>query len=108
MKQFKESLGPAMHYSPLKHDIEWYFDRVWHGFVDDPLVKIAVDTIGTSKIMWGSDFPHARCTYPNSQQVVERTLADFGPEAKADMSFFNAARLYDIGGLPEERLIAAE
>jgi predicted TIM-barrel fold metal-dependent hydrolase len=108
MNQFKEQLGPAMGFAPLKHDIDWYFDRVWHGFVDDPLVKIAVDVLGSSKIMWGSDFPHARCTYPNSQKIVENVLSDFGAEAKADMSFYNAARLYNIDGLPAQRLIAAE
>ena len=108
MHQFKNDLGPSMHYSPLQHDIEWYLDRIWHGYVDDPNVKMAVEVIGSKKIMWGSDFPHARCTYPTSQQVVEDTLATFGPEAKADMSFFNAARLYNIDQLPQERLIAAE
>ena len=108
MRQFKNDLGPSMHYTPLKHDIEWYFDRIWHGYVDDPYVKMAVEVVGSEKIMWGSDFPHARCTYPTSQKVVEDTLSGLSAQAKADMSFYNAARLYNIDGLPEERLIAAE
>ncbi len=69
---------------------------------------MATEVIGDKKIMWGSDFPHARCTYPNSQQVVEDTLGGLGAEAKANMSFFNAAALYGIDGLPEQRAIAAE
>ena len=108
MHQFKKDLGPSMHYEPLQHDIEWYFDRIWHGYVDDPYVRMATEVIGDKKIMWGSDFPHARCTYPNSQQVVEDTLGSLGAESKANMSFYNAAELYGIDGLPEERAIAAE
>ena len=108
MHQFKNDLGPSMHYEPLQHEIDWYFDRIWHGFVDDPHVRMATEVVGDKKIMWGSDFPHARCTYPNSQQVVEDTLGGLGAQAKANMSFYNAAELYGIDGLPERRAIAAE
>ena len=48
-------------------------------------VRMATEVVGDKKIMWGSDFPHARCTYPNSQQVVEDTPPLLG--AALGMSF---------------------
>ena len=58
-------------------------------------------------MMWGSDFPHARCTYPNSQKVVSDTLAKLGDDKMADLSYFNCASLYGID-LPPSRAMAAE
>ena len=107
MNQFKDTLGPALHHMPLKHDIDWYMDRVWHGFINDPMVKSAVDAVGASKIMWGSDFPHNGCTYPDSQEKVDTMLSTVSADEKADMSYYNAARLYNIDGLPAQRSIPA-
>jgi len=106
-KQIQGALGPAMHIPAIKHPVEEYMKRVYHGFVDDIYVEKAIDVVDPKTLFWGSDFPHARCTYPNSLRVVHDTLANLGEQTMDDLSYYNIARLYNID-LPASRLIAAE
>jgi len=57
--------------------------------------------------MWGSDFPHPRCTFPNSEKIVDETFGGLPMDVQEDLSFYNAARFYDIA-IPEAgRIITA-
>jgi predicted TIM-barrel fold metal-dependent hydrolase len=106
-KQIQDVFNPAMGRPAIKHRVEDYMSRVYHGFVDDTYVEKAIDVVDPKTLFWGSDFPHARCTYPNSLKVVEDTLAKLGEQNMANMSYYNTARLYDIP-LPASRAIAAK
>ena len=106
-KQMIEAFGPALSLPKIKGSIEDYMGRVYHGFIDDTWVDHAVAAVDHRTLMWGSDFPHARCTYPTSQKIVHDTLAKLGEEKMADLSYFNCANLYDID-LPPTRTMAAE
>jgi predicted TIM-barrel fold metal-dependent hydrolase len=44
--------------------------------------------------MWGSDYPHAESTWPKSQQILERILADVPETEKVKIAGQNVARLY--------------
>jgi predicted TIM-barrel fold metal-dependent hydrolase len=107
IRQTQDVFGPAMQMAPIKQPVDEYMKRVYHSFVDDTYVEKAVDVVDPSTMLWGSDFPHARCTYPNSLQVVEDTLGKLGDKLKDDLSFYNAAKLFDIEA-PESRAIVAE
>ena len=106
-RQMIDAFGPALHLPPVKGTIEEYMGRVYHGFIDDSWVEHAVAAVDHRTMMWGSDFPHARCTYPNSQRIVHDTLAKLGEGKMADLSYFNCANLYGIE-LPPTRALAAE
>ena len=47
-------------------------------------------------IMWGSDFPHARCTYPNTGDVIEKVFGHLDQETRDDITFRNCARFYNM------------
>jgi len=95
-EQRRDVLGPALGIDLPKKPIREYLPRIFHGLVDDPFFDRFTDLVDPKTVLWGSDFPHARCTYPNSQQVVSRVLAKLTPEARDDIAFWNATRLYGI------------
>ncbi|MSP51445.1 MAG: hypothetical protein EXQ91_03505 [Alphaproteobacteria bacterium] len=107
MYQIEGPFADALKFKLPKHKVDDYMKRVWHGFVDDKFVNVAVQAVGAKNLMWGSDFPHARCTYPNSQKVVQKTLGHLGAKAMADLSYYNCARLYNID-LPKNRVVPAK
>ena len=47
-------------------------------------------------LSWGSDFPHVRCTFPNSRSIVEDRVAGMSQETVDRIAFKTAAELYSI------------
>jgi predicted TIM-barrel fold metal-dependent hydrolase len=71
-------------------------ENIFVGIINDPLAgKLRYD-IGIDRMMWGSDFPHPPCPYPNTTQNVEKVLADMTPEERHMVAAGNAMKLYDI------------
>jgi predicted TIM-barrel fold metal-dependent hydrolase len=58
--------------------------------------------------MWGSDFPHPRCTYPNSHRVIEANYARLGEDTMRKIALGNAARFYQIELPASLERVAAE
>ena len=52
--------------------------------------------IGVDNIMWESDFPHPTCTWPNSQQYIERGLKGVPKDERHKMLVGNALKLYHL------------
>ena len=50
--------------------------------------------IGTDKIMWGSDYPHAEGTWPHTKEKLEQTFAGIPQDEIALMVGGNAAKVY--------------
>lgn len=100
-KQVQEDFGPALKIPEIKKPVEEYMGQIYHGLIDDPYLAKVLDVIDPKTIMWGSDFPHARCTYPNTLKVVDRVLGHLGEEIRDDIALYNAARFYNFD-LPSE------
>jgi hypothetical protein len=47
--------------------------------------------------MWSSDYPHAACTTPYSQQIVERMCKGIDPAVKRKLTRENVNNLYGLG-----------
>ena len=65
-------------------------------FEDDPLGIMTKDFIGTSTMMWGSDYPHGDSVFPHSQHVLSEILSDCTPEERYEMTVKNVVELYDL------------
>ena len=52
--------------------------------------------IGIDNIMWESDFPHPTCTYPNSQDYIQRAMKDWSPEERQKVLVDNALKVFRI------------
>jgi predicted TIM-barrel fold metal-dependent hydrolase len=94
--QRQKQLGPAIGMKMPKRDIKDYMRNVYHGTVDDPYVDRALGVVDMKTVLWGSDFPHARCTYPNSHRAVKRAFGKLPAKVLRDITFGNAQRLYAI------------
>ena len=54
------------------------------------------DYIGVDNILWESDFPHIKSTYPRSWDAVEHSLAGVSSADREKVLYRNAARLYRL------------
>ena len=106
-EQVQDIFIPMIGGSPPKHRVRDYMKRVGQGIIDDPFVASARDHLDWNTVMWGSDFPHPRCTYPDSLKVIDEKLGFLGPEVVEKVTITNAARFYGID-VPQEMLQAAE
>ncbi|MBV9018603.1 MAG: amidohydrolase family protein, partial [Alphaproteobacteria bacterium] len=60
-----------------------YFRR--QGFVtyqQDKYLEPIVPLIGEDNIIWGADYPHPDCIWPNSKETLSRNLAGFSPSVQ--------------------------
>ncbi|MGH7823727.1 MAG: amidohydrolase family protein [Candidatus Binatia bacterium] len=75
-----------------------YFKRnLWFTFMDDRAAALTTPIYGEDNFMWSSDYPHAACTTPYSQQIVERMCRGLDPAVKRNLGRENVNRLYDLG-----------
>ena len=107
-RQLEGALGQSMDMVPPKRSVdEVMYNNVWHGVVDDEYFDRAYDVAGPTRIMWGSDFPHPRNTFPNTHAVLDRVFANVPEQVKIDVAGMNCARLFDLE-VPTEAAVAAE
>lgn len=75
-----------------------YFRRnVYLTFIDEPeVIRHAHDRLGVENIMWSSDYPHPVSSWPHSQEVAAKSLADATEEERSLVLSGNAARVWNI------------
>ena len=74
-----------------------YFRR--QGFVtyqQDNYLEPIVPLIGEDNIIWGADYPHPDCLWPNSRTILEKNLAGFSDRVRRKITSENVARLYNL------------
>lgn len=77
----------------------FYMKRQIHGtFQLDPVAIDNVERTGVSPLLWGSDFPHAEGTYPDSRKTVNTMLAGLDLDLARDITSGTAARLFRFDG----------
>jgi predicted TIM-barrel fold metal-dependent hydrolase len=63
-------------------------------FMEDDLGVQIRDRIGVDNMLWGSDFPHAESTWPQSKQFLDRIFAGVPEEDRRKITADNAAKLF--------------
>jgi predicted TIM-barrel fold metal-dependent hydrolase len=81
---------------PQRTVSQYLRENVYYGMIDDPLAFRWLDEIGADRIMWGSDFPHPPCTYPNTQKVLDDVLGKLPADARHRIQAQNVVDLYRI------------
>lgn len=71
-------------------------ENIFVGMINDPLVHKLRHEIGVDRIMWGSDFPHPPCPYPNTTQNVSKLFDGVPADERRKMIAGNAIGLYGI------------
>jgi len=87
---------PGFDYLRKKPASRYVDENVCAGIINDPLTWKLRSDINIDSIMWGSDFPHPPCPYPNTTQNVDRVLGDMSPEDRFKVVAGNVMKLYNI------------
>jgi uncharacterized protein len=75
-----------------------YFKRnLWFTFMDDRSAVLTTPVYGEDNFMWSSDYPHAACTWPYSQQIVERLCKGIDPAVVRKVFRENVNAAYGLG-----------
>lgn len=79
----------------LEEPPSYYIKRQVHGtFQYDPVAISTVGVTGPTTLLWGSDYPHAEGTYPDSRAVVAELAMDLPPEYAPAVFGGTAAALF--------------
>ena len=83
---------------PLKKPANQYLDdNVYVGFINDPLAAKLRSEIGVDRMLWGSDFPHPPCPFPNIRERLDsEILVDVPDDERRKLVADNVAKLYGI------------
>jgi len=74
-----------------------YFRR--QGYVtyqQDQYLEPIIPLIGEDNIIWGADYPHPDCIWPNSLQTLDKNLAAISPSVRRKITSENVIRLYHL------------
>jgi predicted TIM-barrel fold metal-dependent hydrolase len=108
-KQMRGPMGISMHIPAVKKTMEQYVaENLWISFIEDLYFDKSWDVIGEDKIMWGSDYPHPRNTFPNSQAIIKKRTANAPPHVAAKAAGLNCAKLFHLDVPADVQAIAAE
>jgi predicted TIM-barrel fold metal-dependent hydrolase len=73
---------------------EYWLRNMFVEFMEDDLGVELRQHIGVDTMLWGSDFPHAESTWPQSKQFLDRIFAGVPEEDRRKITSENAAKLF--------------
>jgi predicted TIM-barrel fold metal-dependent hydrolase len=87
---FSSPLGLSMKPS------EFWARQGFSTFQDEALSEEVIDIVGVDNIIWGSDYPHPDCIWPDSREIIEQNLNHLGEHTLSKLLGGNAERIYRI------------
>jgi predicted TIM-barrel fold metal-dependent hydrolase len=96
--QFERDFAPLWNLPKLaKPAARSVLEQVYYGVVDDPMISTVLQWFdGDVKMVWGSDFPHPRNTFPNTHEVLATMLAELPHEQRLAIVGRNVAELFKL------------
>ncbi len=73
---------------------EYWRRNMFVEFMEDDLGIELRQHIGVENMLWGSDFPHAESTWPQSKQFLDRIFAGVPEEDRRKITSDNAAKMF--------------
>lgn len=75
---------------------EYLRERVYWGFLNNPVGVRLRHEIGVDHVMWASDFPHSDSDWPRSREVISSLFADVPPPEVSAMVCGNAIEFFHL------------
>jgi predicted TIM-barrel fold metal-dependent hydrolase len=95
--RFQTAWGHRMKMPPLQMKASEYMShRIWHGFIDDPLLTHALEFVSVDQLLWGSDFPHIRSLGLDTHERLPELLGGLSAEDQEKVLNTNAAQLWGL------------
>jgi predicted TIM-barrel fold metal-dependent hydrolase len=74
-----------------------YFRRQGYTtYQQDKYLEPIIPIVGEDNIMWGADYPHPDCVWPDSRATLEKNLGALPEAVRRKITLENAARLYNL------------
>jgi predicted TIM-barrel fold metal-dependent hydrolase len=70
--------------------------NVWVQFCEDPSAAAVAQSVGSDRVLWGSDYPHSEGLFPKSREVFADRTSPLDDVARERIGTHNAAALYGI------------
>jgi predicted TIM-barrel fold metal-dependent hydrolase len=94
--QFDEML-PKMSKVLQRRPWEYFRDQFWCTYWFEKVAPMQLlETIGTDKVLFETDYPHPTSLYPGVQKHIVHTLGGYDYEVKKKVLQTNAAKLYNL------------
>jgi predicted TIM-barrel fold metal-dependent hydrolase len=74
-----------------------YFKR--QGYVtyqQDQYMEPIIPLIGEDNIIWGADYPHPDCLWPDSRKFIEKNLGMLSESVRRKITSENVVKLYNL------------
>ena len=79
-----------------KRPSEYFHRQCYVNFWFEEIGTQAREAIGIDSMLWESDFPHPTCTWPDSQEFIQRCMGDWPPEERQQVLVDNAVKLFHL------------
>jgi predicted TIM-barrel fold metal-dependent hydrolase len=89
-----EDRGRALGFSLKPSD---YFKR--QGYVtyqQDKFMEPIIPLVGEDNIIWGADYPHPDCIWPESRRTIEKNLGMISESVRRKITSENVTKLYSL------------
>jgi predicted TIM-barrel fold metal-dependent hydrolase len=74
-----------------------YFRRQGYTtYQQDQFLEPNIPLVGEDNIIWGADYPHPDCVWPESRQHIEANLGTLPDRVRHKIVCDNVARLYNL------------
>jgi uncharacterized protein len=90
-----------------------YFRRQGYStYQQDQYLEPAIPIVGEDNIIWGADYPHPDCLWPDSRRHLEKNLGGLPERVRRKITGENVAKLYQLpaaartaSGGPEDKAV---
>lgn len=91
-----ERQSPKMKVHLNKKPSDYFRENFYYTVVKDAYGIRNRDVVGTERIMWSTDFPHATCDYPDYETAIAHDFKNVPADELELMLKGNAAKLYQL------------
>jgi uncharacterized protein len=75
-----------------------YFRRQGYTtYQQDQYIEPSIPLVGEDNIIWGADYPHPDCIWPESRQHIEKNLGALPERVRRKITCDNVVKLYHLG-----------
>jgi predicted TIM-barrel fold metal-dependent hydrolase len=95
--QFDEMLPSSKAKLPQRRPWEYFRDNFWVTYWFEKVgPKLLLETLGTNKVLFETDFPHPTSLYPGVQAHLVETLGGYEYSVRRQVLETNAVELYNL------------
>ncbi len=66
-------------------------------YQQDQFLEPIIPLVGEDNILWGADYPHPDCIWPESRQHLEKNLGNLSDSVRRKITSENVIKLYNLG-----------